>query len=215
MLAWAWPDDTGQIRTAQTITDYGRTSSIHASVGSAADQTKDGLIRTHAVHGIAIAALLLWASPVSADITWFWSFATEFGTFVTDGSHEGPGDPPAGTYTIVDFTVTDSIDPRNLGSLAGGLFFETQPTQGFVWDGAIDTQWFRSSGTFTNGSNFFTADQLRRYVFFPGTYRLDHPVTFEEFASSTVLSLPEVSSSISGLAALLALGLCRGLARRQ
>ena len=147
---------------------------------------------------------LLGAADASADITWAWSFGTESGIFVTDGELDGPESAPPGTYTILDFKLNVSIDPSLLGSLLEGAFEETQPTQGFVWDGSRDTQWFRDSGGFTNGTNIFSTRKDRRYLFNPGSYTLDDIFGFEIFASGTELNLvpaPEPSSVYCVLAA--------------
>jgi hypothetical protein len=50
-------------------------------------------------------------------------------------------------------------------SLVGATFTETQPTQGFLWNGTTATQFYRSSGALTNGSNFFNSASNLRLTF--------------------------------------------------
>lgn len=97
---------------------------------------------------IAIPALLLALAapnPASASIIWNWSFTSEAGQFVTDGTNAVPG-----TYTLVDFSVTASTTGGTIGSLSGGQYFvplfSTDPPLSFVWDGTQVTQWLHSGG---------------------------------------------------------------------
>jgi hypothetical protein len=113
------------------------------------------------------------ASEARADTLWTWSYASESGTFVTDGDPPCGEPAPAGTYSILDFSVTASAFPGNVGSLSGGEFSQNQPVQGFVWDGVEPIQWFRSSGTFTNGSNFLRVGINLRYLFAVDFYGID------------------------------------------
>jgi hypothetical protein len=85
-----------------------------------------------------------------AGLAWDWSFGgTESGTIYTDGTlADALG---AHTFTITTFRVTTSSVP----TLVGAGFTETQPAQGFLWGGTTITQFFRLSGVYTNGSNFF------------------------------------------------------------
>ena len=110
---------------------------------------------------------LCLSSPVQANIIWDWSFDGEEGQFITDGSLSG-GSASAGTYNFIDFIVAASTYGMTLGSLSGGDYFQNQPVQGFMWDGTQATQFFRSSGTFTNGSNFFESSSTNIYTFEPG-----------------------------------------------
>jgi len=102
---------------------------------------------------LACGLSLFTPSTSHATIIWDWSFASEAGTFTTDGNLVG-GTAPADTYTITDFVVTATAVAGNLGSLSGGQYFEFDPTQGFIWDGSNPTQFFRNSGGLTNGANF-------------------------------------------------------------
>jgi hypothetical protein len=120
------------------------------------------------------AVLVVWlASEARADTLWTWSYASESGTFLTDGDPPCGESAPAGTYSILDFSVTASTFPGNVGSLSGGEFSQNQPVQGFVWDGVEPTQWFRSSGAFTNGSNFLRVGVNLRYLFAVDFYGID------------------------------------------
>jgi hypothetical protein len=104
-----------------------------------------------------ILALAVLSGPALAGIEWSWSNAgtgTERGTFITDGAMVS-GAAPAGTYTIIDFTLSETAYPLPLGSISDGTYFINQPDTGFDWDGAAPTVFWRSSGTYTNGTNFF------------------------------------------------------------
>ena len=122
---------------------------------------------------LSATALIAVAGRARADTLWTWSYASEAGTFVTDGDQPCGQSAPAGTYSILDFSVTESAFPGNVGSLSGGEYSQNQPVQGFVWDGAQPTQWFRSSGVFTNGSNFLRVGVNLRYLFAVAVYGID------------------------------------------
>jgi hypothetical protein len=113
------------------------------------------------------------ACETRADTLWNWSYGSEAGTFVADGDVPCGEAAPAGTYSILDFSVTDSMFPGNVGSLSGGQYSQNQPVQGFVWNGVEPTQWFRASGMFTNGSNFLRVGTGLRYLFAVGFYGVD------------------------------------------
>ena len=110
---------------------------------------------------------VLWITAASAraePITWNWSFAGESGQFVTDGlSHS------AGSYTLIDFSVTSSSVGGTLGSLSHGQYsasgFATDMPYSFVWDGSRVTFW-DSAGV--NTFNWWPFDDLtsdRFYLF--------------------------------------------------
>lgn len=108
-------------------------------------------------------------SAAYAQIVWDWSFDTEAGTFTTNGSLVG-GSAPAATYDISEFVVTSSVVPGALGSLSGGEYHEgAQPGQGFIWDGADPTQFFRDGGNFTNGSDYFLTGTNLRWTIVPAS----------------------------------------------
>jgi len=76
------------------------------------------------------------------------------GTFVTDGNLVN-GAAPAGTYTISDFTVTNTTTSLPItGSFASGEWTIGMPTFGFIWDGTIPTQFWRAGGDWTNGFSY-------------------------------------------------------------
>lgn len=106
---------------------------------------------------IAFAAWAVWMGAVpcrcSAELIWDWSFGgTEVGTFTTNGSLVDAGS--SFNFGITNFTVTSST----VSSLAGRPYQEFQPPQGFLWNGVAATQFYRSNGTWTNGSNFYVSD---------------------------------------------------------
>jgi hypothetical protein len=86
---------------------------------------------------LAAALLLLGsASPARSATLWTWSFATEEGTFITDG--DGTGTP--GTYTLLAFAVTESVSSVFIGSSLDGVYHDPRDNLGgyghtFDWDG--------------------------------------------------------------------------------
>lgn len=108
---------------------------------------------------VAVPVLMCWLAgfvgaghgqSAAGAVIWNWSYAgTEAGTFTTDGTLADA----AGSYnfTVNDFSVTSST----IASLVGRPYSETQPVQGFLWDGAAATQFYRQSGAYTNGSSFY------------------------------------------------------------
>ncbi len=91
-----------------------------------------------------------------ADVTWNWSFGGEAGQFVTDGAGGG-----AGTYNLIDFSVTSSSVGGTIGSLLGGQYvdgqFSTEMPYSFVYDGSAVTQWLHSG---SNSFDWWTFDSL-------------------------------------------------------
>ncbi len=140
-------------------------------------------------------------------ICWNWSWNGEMGQITTDGLLIG-GTAPAGTYRILDFSVTDTAlggSGAVVGSIAGGEYDEaSQPGQGFVWDGNAVTQWFRDGGVLTNGANFYaTAIGGGRYVFAIGFYAFRNSDDDDVDDSSTIdfgtkdLELPASAGQVS------------------
>lgn len=88
---------------------------------------------------VAVPVLMCWLAgfvgaghgqSAAGAVIWIWSYAgTEAGTFTTDGTLADA----AGSYnfTVNDFSVTSST----IASLVGRPYSETQPVQGFLWDG--------------------------------------------------------------------------------
>jgi hypothetical protein len=103
---------------------------------------------------LALAAI---CGVANAGIEWTWANAgtgTEQGTFITDGALVSEA-APAGTYTIIDFSVTATAYDIPIGSMSEGDYYTNQPEIGFDWDGAAPTIFWRESGTYTNGINLF------------------------------------------------------------
>ena len=96
---------------------------------------------------IATLALFALSSASNANVIWDWSFSGETGQFETDGSGG------AGTYNLIDFSVTSSSVGGTIGSLLGGEYvdgqFSTHTPYSFNYDGASVTSWLHS------GSNTF------------------------------------------------------------
>ena len=168
-----------------------------------------------------VAASVLAASPAQAQISWNWSFGSESGKFVTNGS----GSPAAGTYSLQDFIVTSSGAGAPIGSVGGGQylaqgFFTTTPYS-FDWNGSAITKW-NSAGSngfdwwvFENASNanyfyFFGWEQNNLNTVDQATYYYQ-PVGVGQASyqlSVNVASVPEPSSlalvvaGLTGLAAI-------------
>jgi hypothetical protein len=147
--------------------------------------------------------VLAFPKSGSAEVIWDWSFAgTEAGTFTTNGTLADA----AGSFnfTITNFTVTAST----ITSLIGSGYTENQPSQGFLWDGTVPTQFYRSSGSLTNGSNFFVSSPAYIYGFFAdsstATGGLEDPSesTVVGSAALTLTAVPEPSTCAMALAGL-------------
>lgn len=105
---------------------------------------------------IIYCSLLFVSFNSFGQITWFWMDANtqqQKGTFVTNGNLVN-GVAPAGNYTISDFTVTNTTTSLPLtGSFVSGEW--ANPQAGFIWDGTIPTEFWRSGGQYTNGFGIF------------------------------------------------------------
>lgn len=106
--------------------------------------------------------LLASGGAASAAVLWNWSFAGESGTFITDGTLAAASG--SHTFRFLHFDVTGSTVPANIGA----PYSDEQPLSGMVWNGSAPTEFFRSSGVLTNGSNFRNESNLFRYTLFPG-----------------------------------------------
>lgn len=110
---------------------------------------------------ILVAVLSLFAGltqVAQANTTWDWSFGTESGQFVMDGSGYS-----AGTYNLVDFSVTSSAVGGTIGSLSGGQYatgdnaFSTAQPFSFDWDGSNVTAWHHAG---INGFSWWAFDDV-------------------------------------------------------
>lgn len=110
---------------------------------------------------IFIITLLVLSSQSHANVIWLWKFDTEYGYIVTDGSLSDT--TGAASFNIISFQVAGSQFLANIGA----DYLESQPVQGFLWDGSEPVEFFRSSGTFTNGSNFYLENSSLFYGFHP------------------------------------------------
>lgn len=139
---------------------------------------------------LIVALGLLFGAPAEAELRWHWAFDGEAGTLRTDGALTDSGAAP-GTYTLIDFTLDES-QLGFAGSFSGGEFRVSQPEQGFLWNGAAPTQFFRSSGTYTNGAAFMVVSGNESYAFNPERSRVYETQTFEEFAEGALTLQPIV-----------------------
>ncbi|NOZ77648.1 MAG: hypothetical protein GXP48_00435 [Acidobacteria bacterium] len=144
---------------------------------------------------VIVTGLLLCAGMARADVVWSWQFQNEKGTFTTDGTVADLAGPH--TFTILSFQVTASDYPANVGA----TYTWNQPPQGLIWDGSAITQFFRSGGTLTNGSNFFNADTYWAYTLVPDTGLLSDDS--EETVTSGALTVapilePEAIPTLGG-----------------
>lgn len=84
------------------------------------------------------------AASAHADVTWNWSFAGQAGQFVTDGSLTD-GKAAAGTYSLLDFSVTTATAGESIGTGTGGVYwpegFSTTMPYAFNWDGSAVRLW--------------------------------------------------------------------------
>ncbi len=111
---------------------------------------------------LALIFSLALGNAAQAGIEWSWAntgTGTEQGTFITSGELVG-GEAHAGSYTIVDATVTASTFNTQLGSFSDGTYTTWQPNLGFDWDGTDVTVFWRSSGGLTNGLGLFATEPV-------------------------------------------------------
>lgn len=116
-------------------------------------------------HQVAAAVLLSALAFSSQATTWAWSFGTEHGTFVTSGT-----DSTAGTYEVLDFSVTASGYGATLGSLNGGAYetgaFDTNAPFRFEWNGTAVTRWLHGGGNLYDWNLYHDTAQPDRYYAF-------------------------------------------------
>ncbi|PZP28702.1 MAG: hypothetical protein DI603_18645 [Roseateles depolymerans] len=114
----------------------------------------------------AAAVLLAAATSASHATTWVWSFAGEQGTMQTDGTGNA-----AGTYNVLDFTVTSSSVGGTLGSFSDGTYtannLATFMPYSFDWNGSEITQWHQA-GTNTFGWNIYQQTSQPDHFYFFG-----------------------------------------------
>ena len=109
--------------------------------------------------GAVLVVLCHYPSVSVADVLWNWSFSTESGSFVTNGTFA----QTTGTavFTFKSFSVSASQVSSDVGASynEGG-----QPIQTMSWDGSQPTQFTRAGGLLTNGSNFYNTSTGYRYT---------------------------------------------------
>jgi hypothetical protein len=112
--------------------------------------------------------ILFAVTTAEADITWDWSFNSEVGQLLTEGTVFG-GLVQPGTYEVLDFSVSSSSYGASIGSWLAGQYypngFATDPPYFLVWDGSKVTQWLHSGG---NGFYWLVFNDLANsnYYFF-------------------------------------------------
>jgi hypothetical protein len=160
--------------------------------------------------------LLVIPNRVNATLIWDWSFGdSEAGTFTTNGTTaDATGATGASpfNFTVTNFTVTSST----ISSLIGSPYSETQPQQGFLWNGVSATEFYRSSGQFTNGSSFYVSDQSQNqygFVFFADSNGSSGALDLSEnpvvpFSALTLnpVAVPEPATYAMALAGLACVG---------
>jgi hypothetical protein len=119
---------------------------------------------------VALLAMLVSASTVvQAQITWNWSFGTNTGTFLTDGTVIG-GTAPPGTYNFIDFALTSSGDGATVGSVSGGQYvpagYGTTLPYDFNWDGSTVSFWNSAGANSFDWWPFADLIQYNTYIFF-------------------------------------------------
>ncbi|HUI24715.1 MAG TPA: hypothetical protein VL403_01425 [Candidatus Kryptonia bacterium] len=138
--------------------------------------------------GVLLAALCLYPFVSVADVLWSWSFDTESGTFVTNGTFDQTSG--AAVFTFKSFSVSMSQTASNVGASYNE---GNQPVQTMSWNGSQPTQFTRANGFFTNGSNFYNVNNNHWYSL-DAPNALMHVVPGTTLASGalTVVPLGEV-----------------------
>jgi len=103
-----------------------------------------GSYRTFSYAGLLAAITLGLGVPAHGNVLWNWSFSSQSGTFLTDGSAPG-GIAAPGVYHYIDMAVTQTTSIEVLGSVSGGQYNDTgistnQPYS-FQWNGNQVTEW--------------------------------------------------------------------------
>lgn len=152
---------------------------------------------------LTILLLTAFCGAAHAGIQWTWVNAgtgTEQGTLITDG-HLVANEAPAGTYTVVDFSVTASAYGIPLGSVSSGEYIINQPVVGFDWDGAAPMFFWRHSGLYDNGFEFHMADPVPldpdRIAFDMDRFTIDYDedvVTIEEYLTPILTPVGSVTT---------------------
>jgi len=106
--------------------------------------------------------------------TWDWSFGSESGTFLTNGSGSS-----AGTYVLQDFAVTSSATGGTLGSLLGGQYntnmYATYQPFSFDWNGSSVTTWHQSGSNTFDWWAFGQEGSIMSYFFGWDTGNINDP----------------------------------------
>ncbi len=153
---------------------------------------------------VFILILTMTCGTAQAAIEWTWANAgtgTEQGTFITDGALVGDL-APAGSYTVLDYSVTASAHGAPIGSVSGGEYRIHQADMGFDWDGSAPTVFWRLSGMYTNGLNLFVTTMIPGAVDFIGfcigefgVYDDNEDLIFQELLTATVLPVGTVTAN--------------------
>ena len=140
---------------------------------------------------VAVCAVCTCVTPAHAGLTWGWSFGgTEAGAFTTNGTLADAAGPF--NFTMTNFNVTASTVP----SLVGRPYTESQPLQGFVWNGAAATQFYRNSGGSTSGSVFGVLDlSLNEYAYLFSASPAEGALVTGEFTPVVIFSALTLSPS--------------------
>jgi hypothetical protein len=109
--------------------------------------------------------VLLFTSSFSYALTWNWTFASESGTFITDGTSALPG-----LYNVSDFSVTSSGSGASIGSWLGGQYnasgYSTNTPYKFDYNGSSVTKWYKDGA---NSFDWLVFDDLaNNYYYFFG-----------------------------------------------
>ena len=169
---------------------------------------------------MSASVLAIAANSAHATVAWNFSFGAgqETGVFSTNGTYADT----AGNFTFtIDPTTFTMTASTYAPSLVGATFTVNQPTTGFIWNGIVATQFWRSSGVYTNSAVFTGPGSYTEVFIINSGPKALYTFNITSTTTPSALTLTPVAASAVpepaslGLLLLGATGLGLGLRRRK